>query len=263
MRKYIYKLSSIILILVIGLSGCGENEELKTANITITDNIIEIEKLKENLSKIQADLKKEREVKEELQTEFDNYKEKMSPYEELAETEIEAAKAKAEEEAAKAKAEEEAAKAKAEEEAIKAKAAEEAAKVKAAEEAEKAKVEAEKERVKEEEKRKEIEKARQAEEAENGTIGERNALSKAKQYLNYSAFSAKGLKEQLEFEGFSSSEADFGVKYCGANWNEQAALKSEQYLSYSSFSKQGLIDQLIFEGFTRDQANYGVSEVGF
>lgn len=239
------KLSSIILILVIGLSGCGENEELKTANITITDNIIEIEKLKENLSKIQADLKKEREVKEELQTEFDNYKEKMSPYEELAETEIEAAKAKAEEEA------------------IKAKAAEEAAKVKAAEEAEKAKVEAEKERVKEEEKRKETEKARQAEEAENGTIGERNALSKAKQYLNYSAFSAKGLKEQLEFEGFSSSEADFGVKYCGANWNEQAALKSEQYLSYSSFSKQGLIDQLIFEGFTRDQANYGVSEVGF
>ena len=254
MRKYILKLSSIILILVIGLSGCGENEELKTANITITDNIIEIEKLKENLSKIQADLKKEREVKEELQTEFDNYKEKMSPYEELAETEIEAAKAKAEEEAAKAKAEEEA---------IKAKAAEEAAKVKAAEEAEKAKVEAEKERVKEEEKRKETEKARQAEEAENGTIGERNALSKAKQYLNYSAFSAKGLKEQLEFEGFSSSEADFGVKYCGANWNEQAALKSEQYLSYSSFSKQGLIDQLIFEGFTRDQANYGVSEVGF
>ena len=245
MRKYILKLSSIILILVIGLSGCGENEELKTANITITDNIIEIEKLKENLSKIQADLKKEREVKEELQTEFDNYKEKMSPYEELAETEIEAAKAKAEEEA------------------IKAKAAEEAAKVKAAEEAEKAKVEAEKERVKEEEKRKETEKARQAEEAENGTIGERNALSKAKQYLNYSAFSAKGLKEQLEFEGFSSSEADFGVKYCGANWNEQAALKSEQYLSYSSFSKQGLIDQLIFEGFTRDQANYGVSEVGF
>lgn len=254
MRKYILKLSSIILILVIGLSGCGENEELKTANITITDNIIEIEKLKENLSKIQADLKKEREVKEELQTEFDNYKEKMSPYEELAETEIEATKAKAEEEAAKAKAEEEA---------IKAKAAEEAAKVKAAEEAEKAKVEAEKERVKEEEKRKETEKARQAEEAENGTIGERNALSKAKQYLNYSAFSAKGLKEQLEFEGFSSSEADFGVKYCGANWNEQAALKSEQYLSYSSFSKQGLIDQLIFEGFTRDQANYGVSEVGF
>ena len=254
MRKYILKLSSIILILVIGLSGCGENEELKTANITITDNIIEIEKLKENLSKIQVDLKKEREVKEELQTEFDNYKEKMSPYEELAETEIEAAKAKAEEEAAKAKAEEEA---------IKAKAAEEAAKVKAAEEAEKAKVEAEKERVKEEEKRKETEKARQAEEAENGTIGERNALSKAKQYLNYSAFSAKGLKEQLEFEGFSSSEADFGVKYCGANWNEQAALKSEQYLSYSSFSKQGLIDQLIFEGFTRDQANYGVSEVGF
>ena len=84
-----------------------------------------------------------------------------------------------------------------------------------------------------------------------------------KQYLNYSAFSAKGLKEQLELEGFSSSEADFGVKYCGANWNEQAALKSEQYLSYSSFSKQGLIDQLIFEGFTRDQANYGVSEVGF
>lgn len=101
------------------------------------------------------------------------------------------------------------------------------------------------------------------EEKDTATMGEKNALSKAKSYLRYSAFSYKGLIDQLEFEGFSNKEAVYGADNCGADWNEQAALKAESYLKYSAFSRQGLIDQLLFEGFTQSQAEYGVKAVGY
>ncbi len=94
----------------------------------------------------------------------------------------------------------------------------------------------------------------------NATSGEKNALEKALQYLDYSAFSYYGLVEQLEYEGFTSSEAQYGADNCGADWNEQAAKKAKQYLEYSSFSKSGLIEQLVFEGFTQSQAEYGASK---
>lgn len=95
------------------------------------------------------------------------------------------------------------------------------------------------------------------------TLGESNALSKAKSYLNYMAFSAKGLKEQLEYEGYSSSEAQYGVDNCGADWNEQAAKKAESYMKYMSFSRKSLKEQLLYEGFTNEQAEYGVKAVGY
>ena len=99
--------------------------------------------------------------------------------------------------------------------------------------------------------------------ANSATLGEKNALSKAKSYLSYSAFSYKGLVEQLEFEGFSNQEATDGADNCGADWNEQAAKKAKSYMSYSSFSKNSLIEQLEFEGFTKEQAQYGATSVGY
>ena len=92
------------------------------------------------------------------------------------------------------------------------------------------------------------------------TTGEKNALEKALQYLNYSAFSYTGLIAQLEYEGFSHSEAQYAADNCGADWNEEAVKKAKQYLDYSSFSRESLIEQLVFEGFTQSQAEYGVSK---
>lgn len=97
----------------------------------------------------------------------------------------------------------------------------------------------------------------------NITMGQKNALSKAKDYLNFTAFSYSGLIHQLEFEGFSNEEATYAVDNCGADWNEQAALKAQEYLNFSSFSRSGLIEQLEFEGFTAEQAEYGVKAVGY
>ena len=94
----------------------------------------------------------------------------------------------------------------------------------------------------------------------SASSGERNALQKAKDYLDFMHFSYEGLTEQLEFEGFSHSEAIYGAEHCGADWYEQAFGKAKDYLEFMSFSFDGLVEQLEFEGFTHDQAVYGANK---
>ncbi|WP_286161075.1 Ltp family lipoprotein [Arthrobacter sp. MYb213] len=151
------------------------------------------------------------------------------------------------------------------------KAADEEAKKDAAEASAKAeaeeKAEAEKKAKVEAEKKAKAEASAQAEaeakaEKEAGTLSQQNALSKASDYLDYTAFSKIGLIKQLEFEGFSNGDAKWAVERVSVDWNEQAALKAADYLDYTSFSKSGLTDQLIFEGYTKKQAAYGVSTTG-
>lgn len=97
---------------------------------------------------------------------------------------------------------------------------------------------------------------------ESASTGEENALKKANSYLNYSAFSRTGLIDQLEYEGFTTTEATFAVDNCGADWNEQALKKAKSYLDFTAFSRKGLIGQLEYEGFTTDQATQAVDNCG-
>ena len=94
--------------------------------------------------------------------------------------------------------------------------------------------------------------------ASKPTSGQRNALESAKAYLRVMPFSRAGLVEQLEYEGYSSSEARYGVEHCGADWYEQAVKSAESYLDVMPFSRSQLIEQLEYEGFTHEQAVYGV-----
>ena len=94
------------------------------------------------------------------------------------------------------------------------------------------------------------------------TVSQKNALNKAKDYLNYTAFSHDGLVDQLVYDQFSIADATYGADNCGADWNTQAAKKAQDYMSYSSFSRGGLIDQLEYDKFTPDQAAYGANSVG-
>lgn len=89
------------------------------------------------------------------------------------------------------------------------------------------------------------------------TSGQRNAVNKAKEYLEFIAFSHDGLVDQLEYEGFSHSDAVYGADHCGADWYEQAEKKAREYLDYMSFSYSGLYEQLLYEGFTEAEAKYG------
>lgn len=94
------------------------------------------------------------------------------------------------------------------------------------------------------------------------TTGQQNALRKAHDYLNFTAFSYTGLVRQLEYEGFKEDECSYAVDNCGANWNEQAVKKGKQYLDFMGFSRDGLIAQLEYDGFTHDQAVYGAEQNG-
>jgi hypothetical protein len=94
------------------------------------------------------------------------------------------------------------------------------------------------------------------------TVSQKNARETAKSYLSHSSFSRSGLIEQLEYEGFSSKDATYGVDKQNADWNAQAVATAKSYLSHSSFSRSGLIEQLEYEGFTAKQAAYGVSQTG-
>lgn len=94
------------------------------------------------------------------------------------------------------------------------------------------------------------------------TVSQKNALSKAKSYLSYTAFSHDGLVDQLVYDQFSTTDATYGADNAGADWNEQAAKKAKSYMSYSSFSRGGLIDQLEYDKFTPGQAAYGTNAVG-
>jgi len=54
-----------------------------------------------------------------------------------------------------------------------------------------------------------------AEQLDNQTMGERNALETAKDYLDYTAFSRSGLIDQLMFEGYTREQAEYGVAQAG------------------------------------------------
>ena len=99
------------------------------------------------------------------------------------------------------------------------------------------------------------------------TTSQKNAVESAKNYLDFKAFSKKGLIRQLSSsagEGFPKADARFAVNHIQVDWNKQAAKSARDYLDMGSFSQSRLIEQLSSsagEGFTRAQAEYAVSKV--
>ncbi|MCU7730924.1 Ltp family lipoprotein [Actinoplanes sp. KI2] len=100
------------------------------------------------------------------------------------------------------------------------------------------------------------------------TVEEQNAIRSAQSYIEFSAFSRKGLIEQLSSDGgdgYSVKAATYAVDSLHINFNEQAYKSAMSYLSISGFSRKGLIEQLSSdggEGFTHSQAVYGVTKAG-
>jgi len=94
------------------------------------------------------------------------------------------------------------------------------------------------------------------------TVSQANASRSAKTYLDFSGFSRSGLIKQLMFEGYSESDASYGVDIQNANWNEQSARSAKNYLDLSGFSRSGLIKQLMFEGYSKQEAEFGATANG-
>jgi hypothetical protein len=93
-------------------------------------------------------------------------------------------------------------------------------------------------------------------------LSQQNAVSAAEDYIQMSAFSRQGLIKQLEYEGYSTADATYGVNSLAVDWNQQAVRMAKGYLEMSPFSRSSLIQQLVYEGFTPSQAAYGVAATG-
>lgn len=96
---------------------------------------------------------------------------------------------------------------------------------------------------------------------DGATMGEKNALASAINYLDFMSFSKKGLRKQLNFEGYSENEIQYALDHCKADWNEQAVKSARSYLSTMSFSRKELAAQLEFDGYTSSEINYALNKV--
>lgn len=100
------------------------------------------------------------------------------------------------------------------------------------------------------------------------TTSQKNAVSSAKSYLSFMAFSKAGLIKQLSSaagDGYSVADATYAVNSLNEDWNNEAYLSAESYLKLMPFSHAGLVQQLdssAGEGFTAAQAEYGVTKAG-
>lgn len=95
-----------------------------------------------------------------------------------------------------------------------------------------------------------------------------NAARSARQYLDMSGFSRRGLIEQLSSEagnGYDVADATAAVDSLAVDWNEQAARSAKQYLEMTGFSCSGLIEQLSSSAgskYTKAEARYGAQQAG-
>lgn len=93
------------------------------------------------------------------------------------------------------------------------------------------------------------------------TREQRNALSTANDYLDYSGFSSSRLREQLEYEEFPQDAIEYAMDNIIVDWKEQALKSAESYDEYASMSDSRLYDQLIYEGFSDEEAQYALDNL--
>ena len=99
------------------------------------------------------------------------------------------------------------------------------------------------------------------------TIGQQNALKKAKTYSDYMHMSKSGIYQQLvsEYgEGFTEEEAQYAMDNLIADWNKNALEKAKSYQKTMSMSKAAIYEQLTSEygeGFTVEEAQYAIDHL--
>lgn len=95
-------------------------------------------------------------------------------------------------------------------------------------------------------------------ETKSATTGEENAVRAANDYLDIMSFSAKELKEQLEFDGYKANEVQYALDNCIVDYKAEAYEAAEDYLSIMSFSKSELKEQLEYDGFEVDEVDFAL-----
>lgn len=97
---------------------------------------------------------------------------------------------------------------------------------------------------------------------EDATEEQKKAVDQAELYISFLSLSRQGVIDQLVYEGFDQSDAEFAADHLGADWSALALRQATEYLELSAFSYDGLYEQLTFEHFSEEEARYAVDECG-
>lgn len=112
--------------------------------------------------------------------------------------------------------------------------------------------------------------ATEAESAEDelyASDSERLALESASNHVTHNPYSLKGLRQQLQQEGFSPNAVDFAVTEIdtafGVDWDANAVESAERFIAYAmpEVSEKVLTEQLLYEGFTGDEIAHALDNV--
>lgn len=93
-----------------------------------------------------------------------------------------------------------------------------------------------------------------------------SAVESARSYLDSSHFSRQSLIDQLEFEGFTSSDAALAADSLAPDWFAEAAEGAQSWIESEYFegTRQDILEILIsIHYFLQEQAEYGATAVGY
>lgn len=99
------------------------------------------------------------------------------------------------------------------------------------------------------------------------TIGQQNALAKAKSYSKLMHMSKRGIYDQLTSEygeGFTAEEAQYAIDNLEVDYKANALEKAKSYQQTMHMSKSAIYEQLVSEygeKFTAEEAQYAVDHL--
>lgn len=88
-----------------------------------------------------------------------------------------------------------------------------------------------------------------------------NALESAQRYIDIMAFSDKGLRKQLKFEGYGSAAIDYAAENVTVDYEAEAIESAENYLDAMPMSADELRSQLNYEGFEAEHIETAIMTV--
>lgn len=92
------------------------------------------------------------------------------------------------------------------------------------------------------------------------TKGEKTALTYAKDYISYNyGYNKKTLKDELKLNNCKSKDIKFALKYCGADWYDEAVKYAKFEIKEYSYSMSSLKKYMKSNGFESKYYNYAVN----
>lgn len=90
----------------------------------------------------------------------------------------------------------------------------------------------------------------------------KEAVIRAKEYVESFGGSYKNVKQYLESDKFTPEEVVFGAENCGADWKEEAIRAAKKYIEHNGeYSFEKMVFQLTWFDFTQEEAEHAAKHL--